>query len=422
MSRVVVVGGAGDMAAVAVRRLRELRGQLAVVLADRDVEKANRRAVALGPGASAEPVDLFDPRRLRELVRGARLVVNATGPYFRTGGPVLEAAIDERVDYIDFGDDVEAADLMLGFDRPARDAGVTALIGAGVSPGLVNVVVRLLAERLDVPEAVQVAWVTGSSPGRPGEEPGGRAVLEHMLHECTGVTFTVEGGRRRTIPAFRRSTVVTFPEPLGPVRVYDLGHAELATIPRFIPTVQRVRALGGLHPPALNGFFQGLGRAVSTGAVPWDDAVELLVGLQAGANPRLRPTLAAFAGIGRQAIRGELGRAGLRDLPALLRGDVPAEHLGGLSVRVDGERDGRPAGWLARSALRQTTDAGGMDDVTGTPLAAMAHLLLDGRVAGPGVVAPEAAVDPADLRPLLERFGTAGTEEMFRPLSLGPGT
>jgi saccharopine dehydrogenase-like NADP-dependent oxidoreductase len=64
MHRIVVIG-TGDMAAVAARRLAALRQDVAIVLADLEVEKARRRALTLGSPFSAEAVDLSDPQRLR---------------------------------------------------------------------------------------------------------------------------------------------------------------------------------------------------------------------------------------------------------------------------------------------------------------------------------------------------------------------
>lgn len=413
-----VIGGAGDMAQVAVQRLLDLRSHTDVefVLADRDIHAASRRAAAFGPRVSAVSVDLFDPHRLHEVVAGTDLVINATGPYYRTGRPVLEAAIDAGTDYIDFGDDVEAADVMLGLDRAARDAGVTALIGAGIAPGLVNVVAKSLADRLDVAESVQLAWVTGSSPHDPGAPRGGRAVLEHMLHSCTGVTFTIEGGHRRTIPAFRHGQLLEFPEPLGRYRVYDLGHAELATIPRFMPTVTTVRTQGGLYPPALNGVFQGFGHAVSIGRLDWQDAVDALVALDSGDRGSTKAGLSAIRGILAQATRRELRARDLRTTLAMFTRSNPGDSLGGLFVEVRGRHDGAPAGWRSSIAIAQSGTTGGMDDVTGTPLAAMAHLLLDGHVTTGGVTSPEAAVTADRLVATLSQLDFPDVADLFDPV------
>jgi saccharopine dehydrogenase-like NADP-dependent oxidoreductase len=202
MQRVTIVGGAGDMARVVARDLLARRSTIELVLADRDVAKAQRVAAALGvPDLRVLAVDVFEPARVREVIHGSALVVNATGPYFRTGPPVLEACLDERVAYLDLGDDFEAADVLLAFDRAARVAGVTALVCAGLTPGLWNVLVRSLVDRLERVERIALAWVTGSTPKRPGVEPGGRAVLEHMLHEASGMSITFHDGRRSLLPA-----------------------------------------------------------------------------------------------------------------------------------------------------------------------------------------------------------------------------
>lgn len=419
---VVLVGGAGDMAAVVARRLLAMRRDVRATLADRDVERARRRARALGDErAAVEPLDLFDGRALRAAVRGAALVVNASGPYVRTGVPVLEACIDERVDYLDLGDDLEAADTQLAYDRVARERGVTALIGAGVAPGTVNVAARRMADRLDEVRRVRVAWVTGSTPTRDGDgDRAGRAVLEHMLHSCVGVTATVRGGARVLIPAFRRGEVVAFPPPLGPTRVYDLGHAEIATIPRAFPEVREVRSQGALAPAALNGVFQGIARLVSTGALGWEEALDALVALDAGRGPGRRAAVGALAGVAALAARGELPRRELRAAAALLAGREGPPPVGGLRVDVAGERNGRPSAWTAAAALRQDAAAGGMDEVTGAPCAVFASLLLDGRVRTAGVVPPEIAVDPDDFERAVAPLRIPGASGLLSPVPAAP--
>jgi len=420
MQRVTIVGGAGDMARVVARDLVARRSRLELVLADRDVAKAERVAAALGlPGARVGAVDVFDPARVREVIRGSTLVVNATGPYFRTGPPVLEACLDEGVAYLDLGDDFEAADVLLAFDRAARAAGVTALVCAGLTPGLWNVLVRSLVERLDQVERIALAWVTGSTPKRPGVERGGRAVLEHMLHEASGMTVTIRDGRRRQIPAFRQAATIRFPSPLGPMRVYDLGHAELATFPRAFPGVREVRTLGGLQPPALNGVFQGIAAAVVAGRLEWEEAVDGLLALDDGtAAPGSRATRAALRGVARQCLRGEVSG---REALALLRasGGPAATPGGGLFARVEGRHNGRPRAFECIESAGGTNAAGAMDELTGGAAALFVEAFLDGDVGGPGVVAPEQALAPEHF---LQRIRTVFPDLLLTVHEIVPGS
>jgi len=416
MKRIVVLGGAGDMAGVACRRLAELRKDVHMVLADRQVERARQRALSLGPAFSAHAVDILDPQGLRQLVSGASLVVNAAGPYSVLGRPALQAAMDCRADYIDFSDESEAAESMLELHRDAQEAGITALIGAGVAPGLVNVLVRYLNGLLDEADGAQVAWVTGASPRQPGQLGDGRAVIEHMLHSCIGKTFTVRNGQRQPIAAFRHSEVLPFPEPLGDCRVYDIGHSELVTVPRSFPGMTRVRCQGAIQPAALNGLFQGLARAVERERITFNAALDCLMDLERGVTPRFKPALAALGGILRQWLRGELRARDLTALMRLMRDDAEQHHAGGLYIRVEGRLRGRRAAWVSRAASLQTADQGGMDEVTGTPLACFAHLMLDGKIRQPGVHAPEAIVDPRLLHQLFSQVGGhPGIAPLFEP-------
>ena len=405
MQRVIILGGAGDMGRVVARDLASHCDAIELVLADRAVAKAERVAAALGrAGVDVLAVDVFDPARVREVIRGSTLVVNATGPYFRTGPPVLEACLDEHVAYLDLGDDFEAADVLLAFDRAARATGVTALICAGLTPGLWNVVVRSMVERLERVERIALAWVTGSTPKRPGIERGGRAVLEHMLHESTGMTVTVRDGRRRPLPAFRRSVTIRFPSPLGPTRVYDLGHAELATFPRSFPGVHEVRTLGGLQPPALNGIFQGIAAAVAAGRLEWDEAVDGILALDSGAAPLgSRATRAALRGVAGQCLRGEVA---WREALAVLRPAAAPKGAaaGALFARVEGLRAAGPCAFESVVAAGGAQAEGAMDELTGGAAALFVEAFLDGDVRGPGVLAPEQAVTPERF---LSRVGTA---------------
>ncbi|MBM3957210.1 MAG: saccharopine dehydrogenase NADP-binding domain-containing protein, partial [Gemmatimonadetes bacterium] len=229
MSDVVVLGGGGDMARVAVTKLLTLDDECGLTLADRDAGAAERLAAELGGGRlDVRQVDIFDPALLREAVSGARLVMNCTGPYYRTARPVLEACVESGVDYVDMCDDEDSALSLLELDARAREGGVLALICCGIAPGLLNVLARSAADALDETRDIELAWVSGQTPPVEGKPAGSVGVIEHVLHCCVGDCATVRGGRRTHVPAFTYGKVIGFPQPLGPYRVFELGHAEPA--------------------------------------------------------------------------------------------------------------------------------------------------------------------------------------------------
>ena len=70
--------------------------------------RRGRNCVA-APGARAVAVDARSRESLVSAMRGANVVLNCVGPFYRFGPPILEAAIEARVDYVDVCDDAEYA-------------------------------------------------------------------------------------------------------------------------------------------------------------------------------------------------------------------------------------------------------------------------------------------------------------------------
>ncbi len=417
MYRITIIGGAGDMAQVTARAFLSLISDCRLVLADYNLDKAEKVATSYdSPDVEAAFVDIYDPAVLREVIRGSDLVANCTGPFYRTGRPVVEACVDEKVNYIDLGDDEESAMELLGLHEQVREAGITALICCGVAPGLVNVIAKQCAQQLDEVENIDLAWVTGSTPPEEGKERGGAAVFEHMVHACMGKCGTIRDGKRVEIPAFRNGHVLEFPDPLGTYQLFELGHAEIATMPHFFPGVKKVRSMGSLYPPYYNGIFRGVAGAVDKGKVEMKDAVRFLLALDAGENPRgFRLYLSVLGGVISQLLRGELKA---REFLAFLKevaGKPSGQSIGGIMVAVEGMKDGKRLRVQAANAGYQGGSEGefDMDEWTGTPLAVFASMLLEGLIADKGVLAPEACVDPAEFTSRMIKAMPA-TEEAIR--------
>jgi saccharopine dehydrogenase-like NADP-dependent oxidoreductase len=327
-------------------------------------------------------------------------VANCTGPYYRTGRPVVEACMEEKVNYIDLGDDEDSALELLALHERAEKAGITALICCGVAPGLVNVVARECAQQLDEVDSIDLAWVTGSTPPEEGKERGGAAVFEHMVHACMGKCGTIREGKRVEIPSFRIGHALEFPAPLGPYMLFELGHAEVATMPRYFPGVKTVRTMGALYPPYNNGVFRGIANAVDKGRVEMKDAVKFLLALDAGENPRgFRLYLYVLGGVVSQLFHRELK---VREFFSFLKevvGRPSGPSKGAVLVAVEGFKDGKRLRVHGVNAGYQGGPEGefDMDDWTGTPLAVFASMLLDGTIGEKGVMSPEACVDPAEF-------------------------
>ncbi|MBI2893859.1 MAG: saccharopine dehydrogenase NADP-binding domain-containing protein [Deltaproteobacteria bacterium] len=242
---VIVLGGAGDMGSRAVEDLAATEGVERVTIADRNVAAAERLAASLAAAPAkvvVKAVDATDHSGLVEAMRGHDVAASALGPFFRFERPLVRAAIAAGVDYASICDDWIAAKTVLDeLAREARAAGRTVLTGLGASPGLTNVGIRYFADRMEKLRRVEI------SVHQPLDAGGGEAVLRHMLFIISGSIECWRSGRALRIPACSESREVEFPH-FGRQRVWNMGHAEPVTVPRFLPGVEDCT------------FFMGFGR------------------------------------------------------------------------------------------------------------------------------------------------------------------
>lgn len=82
---------------------------------------------------------------------------------------------------------------------------------------------------------------------QPLDAGGGEAVVRHMLHIISGQVAVWRQGKRMMLPACSEEQHVEFPR-FGHTRVWNMGHSEPETIPRFILGIEEVN------------FFMGFGR------------------------------------------------------------------------------------------------------------------------------------------------------------------
>ncbi len=75
--------------------------------------------------------ELTDGTALDNLLKGAKVMIHAAGPFIHTSLPMLEACIRNGVHYMDITGEIEVFRKAHGFDGQARSKGVMLLPGAG---------------------------------------------------------------------------------------------------------------------------------------------------------------------------------------------------------------------------------------------------------------------------------------------------
>lgn len=391
MAKVIVLGGGGGVGSVAARTLASAGLFDEITVADYRLDAARKTAASLGRKMRAVRVDAGDRESLVKALSGSCVVLNCVGPFYKFGPPILEAAIQAGIDYVDVCDDLDATERMLEMDASAREAGIRALIGMGNSPGLANVLARFCADTmLDSVDSVDIYHAHG---GEPSEGPG---VIKHRIHamisdiplfvdgEFVRVKMLEESGQR-FVEEVEFRDVGRFP-------VYPYPHPETITIPRHIQGIKRVTNMGVVLPLS---YFNLTMDAVRLG-ICTEDPLEFDGGSCVPIDFAVAHILAQ-----RPRLLAEAGMTGPQ---------------GCLKVVVKGLKEGGSHTYVFQMSSR----GAGAGEGTGIPAALGAILMSQGRVKGQGVLPPEACVVPGEMLELAGRItrdipgaGTGGEVPLF---------
>jgi saccharopine dehydrogenase (NAD+, L-lysine-forming) len=235
--KVLVVGTGGVGAAVAaVARRRDFFER--ITFADLDPARPETLVARLAdPRYAAARVDASDAESVAALARDANVVLNATDPRFNM--PIFEAAFETRCTYLDMAMSLSSPDVMLGQlqleqDERWREAGLLALVGIGVEPGLSDVFARYAADHLFA-EIDEVAVRDGANLAVEGYDFAPTFSIWTTIEECLNPPLVWERERGfTTTEPFSEPEVFDFPEGIGPLECVNVEHEEVVLVPRWV--------------------------------------------------------------------------------------------------------------------------------------------------------------------------------------------
>ena len=243
--RILLVGAGGVGTAFA--RIAARRGFAELVIADYDLERA-QRAAAARDGFEAVQLDARDERAAAELLTQYRcdVLMNATDPRFVM--PLFRAALQARTHYLDMAmslshphqdEPYRMTGVKLGDDQfamaPAWEwASRLALVGMGVEPGLSDVFARYAADEL-FSEIDELGVRDGSSLEVAGYDFAPTFSIWATIEECLNPPVIWERDRGWfTTEPFSEPEVFTFPAGIGPVECVNVEHEEVLLMPRWV--------------------------------------------------------------------------------------------------------------------------------------------------------------------------------------------
>jgi hypothetical protein len=223
----VLLVGAGATGARAARQLADTPGLTKLLVADRDPDKADGLAGALGPLASVASLDQPFP----DGVGAVAIAVPA-----RAGALIASRAVASGAHVAAIADERDGITALLGLDAQARDAGVTVAVGCGLVPGLSDVLARHAADSLAGADEAHVARV--GAAGSACVSAVRRARREPPVEWLDGAWHA---------PQRRGHELVWFPDPIG-ARECEVVASGVELLRDSVPGVQHATIRVGEVP------------------------------------------------------------------------------------------------------------------------------------------------------------------------------
>ena len=392
--RIVVIGAGGvGAAAASVAQRRDFFERM--VLADVDASRAQAAVDRAGDARfAAAAVDASDPAAVAELARAERAdaILNAVDPRFNPA--IFQGAYDAGCTYLDLAMTLSAPHPERPYEEPGvklgdeqfaeagrwEEAGLLALVGIGVEPGLSDVFARYAADEL-FSEIDRIGVRDGANLVVEGYDFAPTFSIWTTIEECLNppVIWERERGWYTTEP-FSEPEVFEFPEGIGPVECVNVEHEEVLLIPRWVDC-RRV------------DFKYGLG----------EEFIDVLRTLRKLGLDSTRPVRVR----GVEVAPRDVVAAALPD-PATLGDRMRGKTCAGTFVTGTG-KDGRPrATYLYHvldneHAMREWGHQAVVLQTALNPVAAL-ELLASGVWEGTGVLGPE-AFPPRPFLDLLAEYG-----------------
>lgn len=395
MKRNVLIIGAGGVAQVVAHKAAQLNDRLGELhIASRTKAKAEaiivsvhaKRAMKVAGRFDAHAVDAMDSKAVAALIRetSAQIVINVGSPFVNM--TVLDACIETGVAYIDTAIHEDPTKICEtppwygNYEWKKRDAckaaGVTAVLGIGFDPGVVNVWARAAADMMDVVKEIDIVDINAGSHGKyfaTNFDP------EINFREFTGTVYSWQGGTWQENKMFEIGKTWDLPV-VGSQKAYMSGHDE-------------VHSLAANYPQADVRFWMGFG----------DHYINVFTVLK---NLGLLSEQPVKTAEGQEVIPLKVVKAVLPD-PATLAPGYTGKTL--IADFVKGEKDGKPVEVMIYNTADhkeafEEVGSQGISYTAGVPPVAAAVLIAEG-LWDVGTMVNAEELDPKPFINLLNEIG-----------------
>ncbi|MGD8189464.1 saccharopine dehydrogenase family protein [Brevibacillus ginsengisoli] len=374
--KIAVLGGAGKVSLGAIQDFVEHESITKVLLADMNMEALKKRESFLNSDkVLIQQIDLNNHDELVRTLDGYDACLNGSSHHFNL--KVMQACIESRTHYTDFGGLFHWARKQLDMHDEFQQAGITGIVGSGSAPGIVNVMARYAYDQLDQVRSVKIRdGIVNFNLDDTSFTPP--YAIETLLDEFIMNSYEFKEGQFIELEPFSGAEEIDFPAPIGRQTVIHTIHSEVATMPIYFKDkgIQEV------------SFKLSLPRV-------FEEKLKFLVKIGMGSDQPVEVK-------GQQVIPRQVLAAVLKkteDQALMTQSDVPFKHDDhkALRVEVQGEKAGQSCSYIMDCVISPYAKWPHMSQgvfSVGFPAAVTTRMLASGQIKEKGFFASEAVIDP----------------------------
>jgi len=252
---IIGAGAQGNVISWVLSRGRDVRE---IVLGDINLDRAKEIAEMNGSGkVKAERLNANDVDSMTELMkeRNFNLVINATLPDFNS--QIMQACYSAKINYQDMATGTtenftieEGTSKELSVNKEWRDAGLQALMTTGSTPGVTNVLIKEVYERMTEVDDIEIRCVGGYSKM---EIPMSLWSAYTFILDCSTPPLVYENGAYKRYPPFSGREEIETKYGKEVIVLHD--HEELTTVPKFLKIKNLFFKMGDLDTDNMKALY-----------------------------------------------------------------------------------------------------------------------------------------------------------------------
>lgn len=192
-----------------------------IIVADYDYDKA--KEVADKFGLKAVQLDVRDHDKLVETIKGSDVVINCV--QYNWNIDIMRACLEVHAHYIDLGGLFHVTKKQLELSDEFKEAGLTAVLGMGSTPGTMNVMGGYAASKLDTIKEGKAICACGDFT-KTDAIIGIPYSLLTVMEEHTLEPWILKDGELQPVPAGSGRENIAFSQPIGNADAWYCIHSE----------------------------------------------------------------------------------------------------------------------------------------------------------------------------------------------------